>query len=369
MSTEHAAPMSAEDEYAANMAALREAESKPAEAAAPERPAAEATSEPQQGQPRDEAGRFAPKQEGAQAAPAEPWEGFSALDPVAQEKVRRIMERADKAERERNSFRDRFSRANQQLSQLSRQQSAGQGSGRQPQPVAGSGRSAQPGIAQTRADVATMAPGAERDEANRRLDAWEKYAREYPEDAAAISERLDAIRATYEGRFGEIDALRQQVNDLRGVAERFQHAETNQRAREAQSTLDDIAPHWRILAGWVDESGAEVPHEQRTWHPAMATWLDAHDPEVRAFKLQQLANPSPHVAGQVFREFQADWDAAEATGQAAPAAPAAVSRRAENLRDVAPGGGGGAPGPVWQRGMTAEDEYAATVEWMRANKR
>ena len=133
MNPENPAVLSDEDAYAAMIA---ESRAQPVTEATPAPATAEAPQTPQDERPRDEQGRFAPRQEGAPAAstaPAEPFEGFSELPPAVQEQFRGILGRADRAERERNSFRDRFSRANQLAEQLRRQQqpSASQGSGRQ----------------------------------------------------------------------------------------------------------------------------------------------------------------------------------------------------------------------------------------------
>ena len=368
MNTEHTAPQTAEDQYAEFVASTRETTAEPAQ------PAAEAAPEPQQAQPRDEGGRFAPKAGAPQtAAPAEkePFEGFSALDASTQEKFRRMMDRADRAERERNSFRDRYSRAEQRIQNMSRQQPAGNGSGgNRPSQSQGSGRSAQPGIAQARAEVADMAPGAGRDQANRQLDAWEKHAREYPEDAAAITQLVGALRddilSGVMPQLRELQDLREQVNGFRTVAEQFTHAQQEQERRGHRATLDEIAPGWDILTGHKTEDGQPVA-EWKGLHPAFETWLDAHDPDVKADMLRQLANPSPYVAGNVIRGFLADWQATENDGQAAPAAPNA--HRAANLRDVAPSGGGSAPTPAWNRGMSDEDAYAEFVRSERARQR
>lgn len=370
MSTENPAVLSEEDAYAAMIAETR---AQPAAEAQPEPVAAEAPQTAQDGRPRDEQGRFAPKQEGAPAAPAEPFEGFGALPPEVQEQFRGILSRADRAERERNSFRDRFSRANQLAEQLRRQQPASQGSGRQsPQPSQGSGHQAQPGIAQARADVASMAPGQQRDNANRQLDAWEKHAREYPEEAHAVQQYVDAFRsevlAGIAPQLQELGQLREQVNGLRSVAEQFQHQQHEHQRRENVAVLDEIAPGWDVLSGWKDEQGNPVA-EWRGFHPAMDAWLDGHDPEEKAVLLQQMNHQSPRVAAMPYRAFLADWEAVNGSGQQTTAPNPAAQRRAEAQRDVAPSGAGGSPAPAWRQGLSEEDQYAEFMANSRAQRR
>lgn len=335
----------------------------------------EAAPAPSEDRPRDEQGRFAPRQEGSQAAPQEakePFEGFSALPPEVQDQFRGILSRADRAERERNSFRDRFSRANQLAEQLRRQQSASQGSGRQsPQPSQGSGRQAQPGIAQARAEVAAMPAGAERTAANQKLDAWEKHAREYPDDAAAIQQLVGALRddliAGIAPRLQELEQLREQLNGFRSLADEFQTERQQRRNQEAQSALDEIDPRWRWAAGWVDDQGNDVPREERQWSGAMQAWLSGHDPEVQNFLMQQLGHSSPHVCGEVYRRFFADLDAVT-QGQQTQAANPVAARRAENLRDVVPSGGRNGAMPAWRQHSTPEDEYDAVSRFVEQRR-
>lgn len=366
-----AQPMTDEEQYAAFVAQTDQ----PAQEAAP---AAEPREPPATGQPRDESGRFAQRADGAPApaqAEPEPFDGFGALPPDAQDRIRAMLGTQEQLRRERDSFRNRFSRANNDLLQIRRQSPpANTGHGRQTQPATGTGQQAQPGIAQARADVATMAPGAEREAANRKLDAWEKHAQAYPEDAAAIEQRVAALRedllAGIAPQLQELGTLRAQVNDLRSVADQFRAEQATAQAREHQSVLDELVPGWRVVAGWQDANGNETENPQ--WHPAMGAWLDGHDPELKAFKLSQLANGSPRVAAAVIREFMDDFDAVSGeTGQtAAPANPAA-QRRAEQLRDVAPGGGAnGRPStPAWRQGLSEEEQYAAFIESGGANRR
>jgi len=374
MSTENPAVLSDEDAYAAMIAETR---AQPAAEATPEPAAAEAPQTAQDDRPRDEHGRFAPRQEGAPAAstaPPEPFEGFSELPPAVQEQFRGILSRADRAERERNSFRDRFSRANQQVAQLSRQQPASQGSGRQsPQPSQGSGHQAQPGIAQARADVATMAPGQQRDSANAKLDAWEKHLREYPDEAHAFQQYVDAQREAIlasAAKPEQVAALEEKMAKLNAVVERFEQNEAWQEKQANQKLLDEIAPGWDILTGQRDENGEWVPPGQwKGLHPAMEAWFDGHDPEVKAYKLQQLASKSPRVAGEVIREFLADWEAVNGSGQQTAAPNTVTQRRAEAIRDVAPTGAGGSPTPAWRQGLSEEDQYAEFMANSRAQRR
>jgi hypothetical protein len=376
MNPENPAVLSDEDAYAAMIAETR---AQATQEATPAPAAAEAPQTTQDERPRDEQGRFAPRQEGAPAAsttPPEPFEGFSELPPAVQEQFRGILGRADRAERERNSFRDRFSRANQLAEQLRRQQqpSASQGSGRQsPQPSQGSGHQAQPGIAQARADVATMAPGQQRDSANAKLDAWEKHLREYPDEAHAFQQYVDAQREAIlasAAKPEQVAALEEKMAKLNAVVERFEQNEAWQEKQANQKLLDEIAPGWDILTGQRDEQGEWVPQDQwKGFHPAMNAWLDGHDPEVKAHKLQQMASKSPRVAGEVIREFLADWEAVNGSGQQTTAPNPVAQRRADAIRDVAPTGAGGSPTPAWRQGLSEEDQYAEFMANQRAQRR
>lgn len=378
MSTPDSLPtfVSQEDQFDAAVKAM-EGTKEPAEAA----PAPEATPQPSGDVPRDEQGRFAPRADGQQGASQEapqaerePFDGFSSLDPSTQERIRRIYDTNERLNRERNSLRDRFSRASQQLEQLSRRQGGAGTSSGQPSPGrVGNGQLAQPGIAQARAEVAAMPAGAERNAANQKLDAWEKHAREYPDDAAAIQQLVGALRddliAGIAPRLQELEQLREQLNGFRSLADELQTERQTRRNQEAQSTLDDLAPGWRYFAGWEDAEGNEVPRGERQWSGEMQAWLDGHDPEVRAVKLQQLGHGSPHVAAEVFQQFLADYQAVT-QGQHTQAPNPVAARRAENLRDVVPGGAGtGKPStPAWRQGSSPEDEFDAVSRFVESRR-
>lgn len=372
MSTEMQLPMSAEDEFAATLEALKPADK-------PEAAPQEAPQTRQDEPPRDEAGRFAPREEGAPAQAqeeSEPFEGFSSLDPALQERFRGMLSRQEQLLKERNSFRDRFARANGDLTLLRRSQSGAPdprrstGGAPQARPAQGSAHQGQPGIAQARADVAAMPHGAERAEATRQLDAWEKHAQQYPEDAAAISQLVNGLRAEILGTVGpqleELNTLRSQIGELRTVAEQFQHERQQARNQENQSVMDELAPGWRVLAGWQDEQGNDVPREARQWHPAMLAWLNGHDPEIRDFKLGQLSHGSPYVAAEVFRSFMADYEAV--AGQQQTNADPVAQRRAESLRDVVPTGRSGGQ-PAWRAPRTPEDELEAAGRFLDSRRK
>jgi len=376
MNPENPAVLSDEDAYAAMIAETRAQATPEATPAAAEAPQA-----PQDERPRDEHGRFAPRQEGAQeAAPAEkePFDGFSALPPAVQEQFRGMLKSQEQLRRERDSFRGRFTHAHNNFLALQRQ-AASAGSGRQSQPAnsgqspaaVGSGHQAQPGIAQARADVATMAPGQQRDNANRQLDAWEKHAQQYPDDAAAIQQYANALRedilAGIAPQLQELGQLREQVNGLRSVAEQFQHQQHETQRRENVAVLDEIAPGWDVLSGWKDEQGNPVA-EWKGFHPAMEAWLDGHDPEEKAELLKQMSHSSPRVAAMPYRAFLTDWEAVNgSSGQQTTAPNPVAQRRADAIRDVAPTGAGGSPTPAWRQGLSEEDQHVETMKWMRAN--
>lgn len=378
MSTPDSLPtfVSQEDQFDAAVKAM-EGTKEPAEAA----PAPEATPQPASDVPRDEQGRFAPRADGQQGASQEapqaerePFDGFSTLPPDAQDRIRAILGQQEQLRKERDSFRNRFSRANNDLLTLRRsQQRPNTGTGQQPHPASGTGREAQPGIAQARAEVAAMPAGAERNAANQKLDAWEKHAKEYPDDAAAIQQLVGALRddliAGIAPRLQELEQLREQLNGFRSLADELQTERQTRRNQEAQSTLDDLAPGWRYFAGWEDAEGNEVPRGERQWSGEMQAWLEGHDPEVRAVKLQQLGHGSPHVAAEVFQQFLADYQAVT-QGQHTQAPNPVAARRAQNLRDVVPGGAGtGKPStPAWRQGSSPEDEFDAVSRFVESRR-
>lgn len=359
---DQAMPLSEEDQYAEFIAATKEQPAEPAQ----EQPAAEAPQTPQDDRPRDEHGRFAPRAESPQAPATEPFDGFSDLPPHVQDQFRGMLTAKERLQRERDDFRNRFSRVNNDFLQLQRsqQRTGNNGHGRQTQPAAGTGQQAQPGITQARAEVASMPAGAERDAASRKLDAWERYAKEFPDEAGGVQQLVAALREDILSQVAPqlqgMSELQAEVAAIRDTAERFRTNEQEQRNRACQASMDDLAPGWRIAAGWQDEQGNEIPRGERQWHPGFSAWLEGHDPEVRQFKLEQLSNGSPQVAAEVFRQFFADFEAVSGQTQQAPAPVA--NRRAEALRDVAPGSAGGKPAtPVWREGMSDEDQWAAYV--------
>lgn len=361
-----------------NQAAPTEPEKADAPAETPPQPTGE--------RPRNPDGTFAARPAGdgqnpaEPPAPAAPFDGFEKLDPAVQAQFRRLTG-------ERDDFKLRYTRLNGEYRRVTRQQQSG--SGREAQPVpqqARSGANTQVGQAAqgARQSTAQMQPGPERDAVQRQIDAWEKHAHDYPDDAKAIEQRLgklsdDVTRGLAGPLLQEINHLRNQlgsqIEELRGQYQSFADERAERLATEHQQTLDEVAgDNWRQIAGWEDENGNPIPRDQWEWHPEFVAWVNGRDPDEAGHIWESLANSSPRVVGKYIREFNLDrfgLDAAQGqNGQAAPSATG--QRRADSLRDIAPGARGTAKpsgAPVWE---PSGNEYVDAVrspayrEWQKA---
>jgi hypothetical protein len=297
---------------------------------------------------------------GAPADP-EPFEGFSALPPAAQAQFRRLTG-------ERDEFRTRYTRQLGHTRQLAQQVRPGREA---PANTA----------AQARQAASGMAPGAQRQAVQRQIAAWEQHARDFPQDAAAIEQRLaklgDDVAAGVMGPLQQQFArLQSEIAELRDGYGAIQQERTERISVEHQNELDKIAgDNWRQIAGWEDDQGRPIPREKWDWHPEFKAWIEGHDPDVQDFLWEQLRHPSK-VSGLPIAAFNRDLFALDGNASASPTnghpTPAAsvTSRRADNLRDVAPGASRAAkasPTSTWQ---PTGDPYADNVragyeEWKK----
>lgn len=273
-------------------------------------------------QPRGEDGKFLPKENGGSPKPAaEPFEGFGSLDPAIQAQFNRVLS-------ERDDYRTRYTRQLGHTRQLARSAHAAPSG-----PVGDQ-------LAAAQRHVSGMAPGAQRQAAQKQLDKWEAHLSQYPDDAAAIEQRLSALRDDLASGITplvqEVQSLRSIVSELHNGFGAVQQERAERMAQEHQATLDTIADNWRQIAGWQDDEGRLVPPEQRQWHPEFVAWVDGHDPDVQEHIWATLNHASPRVAGSIFAQFNRDAFAASAPST--PANPTA-SRRAEALRDTQPNSG------------------------------
>lgn len=269
----------------------------------------------------------------AQAAEKEPFAGFSDLSPEAQAQFRRLTG-------ERDDFKLRYTRQLGEYRRVVRQ-----GSGQPSQPGRGSAHS-QPSdtMDQARVQVANLAPSAQRTAIQTQLDKWQEHATKYPEDAAAINQRVDALRDELAQGYGpmarELESMKAELQQLRGFSEAVQ-AERHQRVtHEAQQVLTDVAgDNWRHVVGWEDAEGRPIPVERQALHPEFVAWIEGHDPDMQEFYRQQLEHRSPQVVGQVIAAFNRDRFGLESGGQQNGHATSdpVMARRAEALRDVQPG--------------------------------
>jgi hypothetical protein len=365
--------LSAEDRYAAAVELLEGKEATPVEAEKPEAtPAPVEAGNAAETRTRNPDGTFAPKGETATpAAERLPFEGFDKLDPAAQEHFKRLLS-------ERDDARLKYTRQNGEYKRL--QQS---GSGRQPQPGRqnGSGNTQpatnagqQAGLADARQLVAgSNATGAEKQAMQAQLDKWEDHKTKWPEDAAAIEQRIrkfqDDLEAGFNPLVQEVNEMRETIAQLRDGYTQIQEERAVAHKLRAVEEISKIAgDNFSQIAGFEDDYGnpIHVPEAERRWHPEFVAWINGHDPDIAQDLWERLRKPSVRVVGEIVRAFNEESFALD--NQQAPVA----TRRETALRDVTPIGGGKAkPSPsTWMpTGQSPEDQFAATVEAMAQLKR
>lgn len=298
------------------------------------------------GRPRNPDGTFAPRtaaEQQQEVAKPVPFDGYDKLDPAIQQQFNRLLG-------ERDSLKLRYTRLNGEYRRIASQQT---GSGREAQPVVPprSGANTQVGQAadQARLGAQNLQP-QQRAEVNRQIDAWQAHAQQYPDDAKAIEQRLGLLqdevsRQLASGIAGplmqQIQGLQRQIGEVRGYYEQIESERAEQRAAEAQHTLDEVAgDNWRQIAGWEDENGNPVQGNPE-WHPEFQAWVNGHDPDVASEMWERLSHKSPRVVGQIIREFNRERFALDQGG--APTPP--PNPRIDNLRDIAPSARGNAVAP------------------------
>lgn len=322
----------------------------------------QAETQPADTRPRNPDGTFAPQARGdapatTEAAPRLPFDGFDKLDPAAQAQFNRLLG-------ERDDFKLRYTRLNGEYRRVAQRQN---GSGRESQPVQQQPRSGATQVGQAAQDARqgtqALQPGPQREALQRQIDAWEKHAHDYPDDAKAIEQRLGKLADDMaQGLAGpllqEINGLRGQLEELRGGYQTMLDERAERISHEHQQTLDQVAgDNWRQIAGWEDENGNPIPREQWDWHPEFQAWVNGHDPDEANEMWDRLSNKSPRVVGSLIAAFNRERfgldgpsDGTPRNGQATPA-DTQGQRRADNLRDIAPGARGTAKpsgAPVWE---------------------
>lgn len=320
-------------------------------------------------------GTFAPKPEGETAAPVarEPFDGFSKLTPEVQREFNRMLG-------ERDDLKLRYTRLNGEYRRATRQNGSGPPSQPAQQPRSGAPQVGQ-AATDARQNVGAMRPGQQRDAVQSQIDAWEQHARDYPDDAKAIEQRLgklanDIANGLHGPLHQELQGLRSQLEEMRSGYDAMQAERAEAISHEHQQTLDQVAgDNWRQIAGWEDEHGNPIPSDKWQWHPEFAAWINGHDPDESSEMWERLGHKSPRVVGNLIAafnrdRFQLDSGAASGQGQATPAQP--HNQRADNLRDVAPGARGTAKPtstPTW---TPTGNEYVDAVrspaysEWLKA---
>lgn len=364
------------DGYKAWKEADEPSPSKPAEAAPAPAPAP-AAAEPAQaaqdaaGQPRNPDGTFAPKAADGAQAPAQaperlPFEGFDKLDPAVQNHFRRLASEAA-------DFKERYIRVNGQLHRYRRGSDNHPAARSTPAPAQAQARA--DNLADARTATAALPAGAARDAAQEQLDRWEAHVKAYPDDAAAIDQRIQAfnrnIMAGIDPLKAELQQLRDTVKELRGGFDAIESERAERRMHEAFETIGEIAgDNWRQICGFEDEHGNRIPDERRQWHPEFAAWVNGHDPDEASYLWETLRHPSPRVVGGVIARFNREVFALDNPGTAAPSTPDLTQRRQEALRDTTPRTGGARTtgNAVW---TPSGDPYADAIagggydEWKR----
>lgn len=346
-----------------------EAAAKPVEAvaesmAAKPAPEAKTPAEAQQeGRARNPDGTFASSPEKQDTREQkEPFEGFSKLPQDVQVQFNRLRG-------ERDNYHNLYKQNTGRLRALQRNPSA------QQQPALGSSPAGQA----ARSVTASMAPGAQRNAAQAQIDKWEAHAKAYPDDAAAIEQRIAAFALQLQSGLHplaqELTQLRGIVNELRGGYQQIAFERDSQQAIASQGELSRIAgDNWQQIAGWEDDNGNPVPEDKRTWHPEFVAWVEGHDPEYQDYLWQTLQHSSPKVAGKVIADFNLarfGLDNGGAQGANATPATSVAARRAEALRDTQPNVGGARTtgAPTWK---STGDAYADAIrgegyaEWRKA---
>lgn len=292
----------------------------------PETPVAEPSApEPVQvdSRARNADGTFAPVEKTEVPAVKQLFEGYEKLDPTVQREFNRLLG-------ERDDFKTRYNRQLGHTRQLARQ--------------TGPQKPASSEMVQARNDTSGMAPGTQRDAVQRQLDKWDAHKAQYPEDAAAIDQRVQALRDDIASGINplaqELQQLRATVEKLNGGYESMETERAERARHEAHESVGQIAgDNWRHIAGFEDSEGRPI-QGKRQWHPEFVAWVQGHDPDIAAHYWESLEKPSAKVVGSVIAEFNRERFGLENAGaQDGHATPDPVStRRAEALRDTNPGG-------------------------------
>jgi len=346
--------------------------SRPAEAVpAPEPAAGEPTPTAQEaaGQPRNPDGTFATKPADGSQAPAPaperlPFDGFDKLDPAVQNHFRRLQSEAA-------DFKERYIRTNGQLHRYRNGNPASLPARQTPAPA----QARADNLADARAATAAIPQGADRQAAQAQLDKWEQHVKAYPDDAAAIDQRIQAFRDDLARGIDpmqrELQSLRETVQELRSGYAAIESERAERRMHEAFDTIGEIAgDNWRQICGIEDEHGNRIPDDKRQWHPEFAAWVNGHDPDEASYLWDTLRHPSPRVVGGVIARFNREVFALDNPSTAAPSTPDLATRRQEALRDTTPRTGGARTtgNAVW---TPSGDPYADAIagggydEWKR----
>lgn len=280
-------------------------------------------------------------QQQAQTTPPEadePFEGFNALPPAAQEKFREHLSKADTLAQELAQQRRQYGALAGRLPGLQRQLD-------EYKRTAAAPSSAKP---QTPAQAA----------------AWDAFKAQFPEDAKAIEERQALLAAEFGGK---LDPLERQNKELLTRLERIEQQAQAAENAEIQETLSEHVPDWKILAGWETPDGQEGDHN---WHPEFQAWLDSLPPRVRGNYEEGLGSRDPSDVVFVMNAFKRDYILAlqdeEEAGGYQPTLQ--QSRRQQALNDVTPSGGGRNLAAQPNRSgmhVSEEDRYAAAVDQWR----
>ena len=315
------------------------------EAEAPPKQEAEAPAREQKpGAARDESGKFVKQEAKAEAAP---FDGFEKLDPKVQEQFNQVFGRTKQLENEIARVRREngalMGRVPQLQSELARLQRSGE----------------KPASTEKAADLTAQ------------LKRFQDYKERYPDDAAAIEEYIAATRQEL------ADTKTQLADKVSQLESRFESSEKQRKAQaDAEQNhrvidqLDAEHPEWRVVAGWKDAEGNDVPATQAQFHPHFQAWQNALPAELRDDYAKKLGTRSATLIGHVLDHFKRDYETAlAASGQQADDADPIRTRRAEALRDISPTGSAGNAPPVDRSLQTPanarEEEFAATVAKFR----
>lgn len=268
---------------------------------------------------------------------AEPFEGFNALPPQAQEAYRQMQARESTLAAERDRYRRESSALSGRVPGLQRELER----------LKKAQQSAAPSEAQ-----------------QRKLERWEEFKQRFPEDAEGLEERFAALESRL------VDP--KLANRLEQVEARFRELDAREQREAitaAQEQLSAVHPDWQVIAGMVDQSGKAIPVEQQAFHPEFVAWhaaLPQWKQDHYMHLLTETRDVEAHAA--ILSEFKADYEAALEAEENQGRLPA---KRRAALDDVSPTGGGGSGldanrDPNTGRFTSSrEDDYAETVNRFR----